>query len=571
MKNALIERIHFIEFNARINTLLSLGPPIFPKYGSLLLASLMREKGYRVRYFLEDISTMDFSVLSDADALCLSVFAPALNKVREFASRVLKEKPGIPVILGGPQVCYFPETVLDCCTYAVRCEGDEVLPRLVECLNQGGDAHDVPGISFLSDGRIVHNPESAPPAIPQTIPDVTLIEGYDRAKPRIRGLHTVVNTLQTTRGCRFRCRFCPTHRLFQGVFRNRDQDSIIADIRKRLPLNDHFFVVDNDFCSDRKNVRALLNRIIGENLDARFVIFERHEIGRDPELLDLLYRAGVRIVIVGVESLLDKSLEAFDKRQTHHEVIASIENITNAGMNVLSTFVLGYDEDTRESAEELIGFVTKHRLILNLFVLHDLEEDESRELLIPLNRRFMTHYARTDPGDLSYWDYMTGSFVTYFPRRMKPSTLQRTIFHINDRSFTHLGILRDVFSRDLFRSFFGIAVGYGMKRVNRNLLAFAENGYIRYLEEIEQGLYDEHEVLREGRLESLSGIPLPPLVRGFADVPHYRLHTTVALVPALLRYALTKRRSGADAGPPGLTTDRGRPPGLKPPETRAGL
>lgn len=571
MPGSRIRRIHFIEFNARINTLGSLGPPIFPKYGSLLLASLMHGKGYDVRYFLEGTSRMDFSVLSNADALCLPVFAPALNKVREFAGRVLRDKPGLPVILGGPQVCYFPETVLDCCTYAVRCEGDEVLPRLLDCLNSGGDVHEIPGISFLHDGQAVHNPDGIPPDIPQTIPDITLIEGYDRVRPRIRGLHTVINTLQTTRGCRFRCKFCPTHRLFQGVFRNRDADSIITDIRKRIPYNDHFFVVDNDFCSDRKNARVLLERIIAENLGAQLVIFERHEIGRDPEMLELLHRAGVRVIIVGVESLLDKSLEAFNKRQTHDEVIASIRNITDAGMNVLSTFVLGYDEDTKESAEELIGFVTKHHLILNLFVLHDLEEDESRELLIPLNRRFMTHYARTEPGNLSFWDYMTGSFVTYFPKRMKPSTLQRLIFHINDRSFSHWNILQDVFSRDIFRSFFGIAVGYGMKRVNRNLRRFAENGYIDYLERIEQGLYDEHEVLREEELAALQGLPLPPEVRGFTDTPFYRVHTTAALIPALLRYAVARQRLRAGAGAPAKTVGRSTPQGVQPPETRAGI
>ena len=556
MEGGKIRRIHFVEFNARINTLGSLGPPIFTKYGSLLLASIMSEKGYDVRYFLEGTSTMDFSVLSDADALCLPVFAPALNKVREFAGRVLRERPGIPVILGGPQVCYFPETVLDRCTYAVRCEGDEALPRLVERLNSGGDVRDIAGISYLSNGKAVHNPDCVPPEIPKTIPDVTLIEGFDRAKPRIRGLHTVINTLQTTRGCRFRCKFCPVHRLFQGVFRNRDMDSIIADIRKRMPYNDHFFVVDNDFCSDRKNARALLERIIREDLGAQFVIFERHEIGRDREMLDLLHRAGVRIIIMGVESLLDKSLKAFNKRQTHEEVVSRIRNITDAGMNVLSTFVLGYDEDTPQSAEELIGFVTKYHLILNLFILHDLEEDETKDLLIPLNRRFMTHYAGTAPGDLSFWDYMTGSFVSYFPKRMKPSTLQRLIFHINDRSFSHWNILQDVFSPDLFRSFFGIAVGYGMKRVNRNLRRFAEKGYLDYLEEIEQGLYDGQEVLREEKLASLKGLPLPPRVREFTDTPYYRVHTTMALIPALLRYAFVRKDLKAGAGLPGRKGER---------------
>ena len=541
MGQSAIRRINFIEFNAKINTLGSLNQ-LFPKYGSLLLASLMRDRGYQVRYFLEGVSTMEFDVITDADILCLTVFAPAMNKVREFAKKVLKERVGLPIIMGGPMVCYFPEKVLDCCTYAVRCEGDEVLPRLIECLNNGSKVEDIPGISFLRDWQVVHTPDGTPPEIPATIPDITIIEGFDRVKPRVRGLRTVVNTLQTTRGCRFRCKFCPTHKLFQGIYRNRDIDSVIEDIKKRRKYNERFFVVDNDFCSDRNHTKALLQRIIDENLGAQFIIFERHEIGRDREMLEMLHKAGVKVIIVGVESLLDKSLKAFNKKQTHEEVLKSIRNITDSGMNVLSTFVLGYDEDTPENAEDMIEFVTKNRLILNLFILHDLEDNENEERLIPLNRRFMTYYEKTDPTNLDYWDYMTGSFVTYFPKRMKPSNLQRLIFDINNRTYSHWNILRDIFSKDLFRAFMGVSMGYGMKRINRNLKQYVEKGYMNYLEQIEEGLYDNRGELIEEKLASLKGLPLPPPVEGYVDTPYYWVHTTLALIPALLRFALWRWR-----------------------------
>jgi len=554
MEKPIIRRINFVELNARINTLGSLGP-LFPKYGSLLLASRMNELGYQVRYFLEGISTLDFDELTDADCLCLSVFAPALNKVRAFARRVRQERPGLPVILGGPQVCFFPEALLDCCTCAVRCEGDEVLPRLIECLSSGEDFRKLPGISFRDNGQVVHNPEGAPPEIPATIPDITLIEGYERAAPRIMGRRAIINTLQTTRGCRFRCKFCPTHKLFQGTYRSRAIDDVVADIRKRLPYNEQFFVVDNDFCSDRRKTKALLQRLIEENLGARFIIIERHEIGRDQEMLELLAGAGVKVVIVGVESLSDKSLQAFNKRQTGAQVLQSIRNIQAKGMHVLSTFVLGYDEDTPAGAEGLIEFVKGNRLLLNLFILHDPEHDETQELLIPLQRRFMTYYGSSDPDNLDFWDYMTGSFVTYFPKRMKPSTLQRLLFHVNDRAYSHGSILRDMFSPDLFRSFFGVYFGYGMKRINRNLSRYARRHYLDYLKRIEEGLYNEKEELSEEKLAELTGLPAPPAVADYEDRPFYRLHITLALLPAFLRFALAKRRRANPVPLAGATAD----------------
>lgn len=526
-----IKRINFIEYNARINTLGSL-VPIFPKYGSLLLATLMRDKGYQVRYFLEGVSPMDFDVITDADVICLSVFAPALTKVRSLGRMVMQRKPDVPVIMGGPQVCYFTDTVLDCCSYAVRTEGDEILPQLILCLNNGDDVYSLPGISYMHAGHAVHNPAGPPPQIPATIPDVILIEGLQGSFGRF----WMTNTLQTTRGCRFRCNFCPTQRLFQGAYRSRDIESIVADIKKKLEYSDYFFAVDNDFCSDRTSTKALLERLIREDLDLQLIIFERHEIGRDKEMLELLKRAGVKVMIVGVESLIDKSLKAFNKRQTNAQVIRSIRNITESGLNVLSTFVLGYDEDTPSSAMEMADFVIKNRLLLNLFMLHDLEEDETRDLLIPINRRFMTHYAKTDPTNLDFWDYMTGSFVTYFPKRMKPSTLQRLYFEINERVFSHANIVRDMFAADLFRSYFGIFFGYAMKRINRNLARFAEEEYITYLERIEDNLYNGNEELIEEKLAALTGLPLPPVVEGFKNRQSFWIHTALATIPAWVRY-----------------------------------
>ncbi len=60
-----IKRIHFIEYNARINTLAL--SPLFPKYGTPLLAAIMKEKGYDVSVFLEGVSDMSFGMLSECD------------------------------------------------------------------------------------------------------------------------------------------------------------------------------------------------------------------------------------------------------------------------------------------------------------------------------------------------------------------------------------------------------------------------------------------------------------------------------------------------------------------------
>ncbi len=531
-------RVNFIEYNAKLNTLAA--RRVFPKYGTPLLATILKQKGYDVAVYLEGTSRMDFETMTDCDVVCFPLFAPAYNKVKECAMRIMKEKPGISVIIGGPHVIMFPETVLDFCHYAVCCEGDEVLPELIKCIMNRGDIERVQGIMFKKDRGIVKTPSRVPPVIPSIIPDMTLIRGFKRMTLGIGRLYNIQNTLQTSRGCHYKCSFCPTQKLFGGVYRNRDIDSIIAEIKDKQRYNDWFFVVDNSFFGNREKTKLLLNRLIKENLGATLIVFEREEIGHDEETLALLKKAGVQCLIVGVESLVDANLKAFNKKQTSADVVWSLHNIKKSGIHVIGTFAFGYDGDTKEKARELVQFIRQNNLSLNVFILHDIKREDDGTLLVPLNRRFMTYYQMTDPSNSSYADYMTGSFITYFPKKMKPSTLQRIIIDIYNDVYTHGYILKSVFKKNVFDSLFGIVHGYGIRRMNESIARVADGYYIDYLKKIEDGLYDESENLIEEKLHGLKGLPLPKPLEEQNDLRSYDIAMQLALAPGMVRYLLHK-------------------------------
>lgn len=535
-----IRRIHFVELNARINTLAM--TPLFPKYGTPLLASIMRERGYDVRMFLEGVSDLRLETLARCDALCLPVYAPALNKVRELARRVRRARPDVPIITGGPHVCCFTDDVMDFSDYAVRCEGDEALPELVARLGEGGPIDDVRGVSWWRAGKVVHNLDRAPPAIPDTIPDLRLIDGFERAIRRGGARYRLVNTLQTSRGCRFGCTFCPTPKLFGGAYRNRGIDGIVADVREKARYNPFFFVVDNSFLSNRARTRALLERLAAEDLGAELVVFERHEIAKDPALLELMFDAGVRCIIVGIESLADDALGVYHKRQTRDDVLRSVDTILKHGIHVLGTFVLGADGDTRAHATDVVEFARTSGISLNVFIVHDLYDDDREDLMIPLYRRFRTHYEKAHPGDTSFMDFHTGSFATYFPRSMKPSTLQRCVTDIYRQVYTPGRVLRYALSPSAFVSTFGVVHGFGVLRMNEVIQRVLDDGYMEYLREIEDGLYDANERLLEGRVRDLKGLPLPPPLRDHVDLRSYQALSILGALPGTVRTALARMR-----------------------------
>jgi len=540
MNKDIIKRINFVELNAKVNTLAI--RKVFPKYGTPLLATILKEKGYEVNIYLEGVSKMNLNKIADCDLICMPVYAPAYNKVKEYAKILKEKKQDIQIIIGGPHVNLNPDTVLDFCDYAVRCEGDEVLPELIECLNTSEDVSRINGISFLKNGEIVHTKDRKPPAIPTIIPDMSLIKGFNRASFGIGKLQNIQNTLQTSRGCKFKCSFCPTEKLYGGVYRNRDIDSIITEIKYKQKFNDFFLVVDNSFFGNKDEARKLLNRLIKENLDASLIVFERHEIGHDTEMLHLMKKAGVKCLIVGVESLVDENLDAFNKKQTSKNVIQSIQNIKNSGIHIIGTFAFGYDGDTKEKASEIVDFIKQNELSLNIFILHDIETDDRKDLLVPLNRRFMTHYKNADPINTDYYDYATGNFVTYFPKKMKPSTLQKCILDIYKDVYSHEYILKSFFRKNIFDSLFGITHGYGIRRLNETIYNIVDNYYMDYLKQIEEGLYDENEVLIEEKLNSIEGLPIPIPLKEQVDMSSYEPLMLILHTPLVIRYFFHKLR-----------------------------
>ena len=73
-------------------------------------------------------------------------------------------------------------------------------------------------------------------------------------------------------------------------------------------LNTNKFVFrDPVFSINKKHTKALCEEIINQNLKITYLI-ETHLNNLDDEMLDLLYKSGLRMVYVGIESADDKVL-----------------------------------------------------------------------------------------------------------------------------------------------------------------------------------------------------------------------------------------------------------------------
>jgi len=112
-----------------------------PRLGTILLATIMRDKGYAAESLFmsgKDIlarrTETDLVGISTITATATSAYAIA----DEFRSR------GIPVVFGGPHVSFLPEEALEHGDFCITGEGEIGFPLLVEALNGNGSFSDVP-------------------------------------------------------------------------------------------------------------------------------------------------------------------------------------------------------------------------------------------------------------------------------------------------------------------------------------------------------------------------------------------------------------------------------------------
>ncbi len=165
-----------------------------------------------------------------------------------------------------------------------------------------------------------------------------------------------------TRGCPYSCFNYCTYPLQQGrKVRARSPKNICDEIKFWMKeLNTNKFVFrDPVFSINKKHTKALCEEIINQNLKITYLI-ETHLNNLDDEMLDLLYRSGLRMVYVGIESADDKVLSDMSrftiKSDKQYQIIEKCEK---KGVVVKTMFMLGNPADDEETILKTIDYAKK--------------------------------------------------------------------------------------------------------------------------------------------------------------------------------------------------------------------
>ena len=131
-----IRKISFIEAGAPGLHIFSKFP--IPRLGAVLLSTILKERGYEVKTFIEDLAEPDWSFIENSDLVCISTITSTAIKAYRMGKRL--RALGIPVIMGGAHPTFLPDEALKYADFVIRGEGEYSLVELLEHLEKGTPA-----------------------------------------------------------------------------------------------------------------------------------------------------------------------------------------------------------------------------------------------------------------------------------------------------------------------------------------------------------------------------------------------------------------------------------------------
>jgi radical SAM superfamily enzyme YgiQ (UPF0313 family) len=287
-----------------------------------------------------------------------------LRSVRDFCQLVRKRLPNTRIVLGGPHATAWPEKTLEWfedADYVLVGEADETLCELASQVSANVAEPAVPGLFRRHEREIVGTPPAEPPkdldSIP--IPDRKLLWGnFERGLYWRLDHEGPVETLLTSRGCPYSCKFC--FKISKGI-RMRSPEHVVQELVYLAELGiSGIDICDDLFTANKRRCTTICNLILDAGL--KLDIKVRSRVDRvDEELLALLLKAGVKAVTYGFESGSQAVLDAMNKRTTVEQNYEAVRMTKKAGLRCYADLFVGYPGETPETIAETEKFLLTAR------------------------------------------------------------------------------------------------------------------------------------------------------------------------------------------------------------------
>jgi radical SAM superfamily enzyme YgiQ (UPF0313 family) len=221
-----------------------------------------------------------------------------------------------------------------------------------------------------------------------------------------------VLTLETSRGCMFKCKFCsfvllgrkPTDPKY-----HKEVDVLAQELKtnwEQYRIN-RYFIVDDTFNESTEKIQSVADSIRLSGVpDFKFFAYLRMDLLRaNPEQISLLKDMGLQAAYMGIESLNDQTLKIIGKPLSGTEVkkfLTELHHHWQGAVSMHGSFIIGLPHDTPERADEWMQWVLSHDCPLDSARTHSLNINPAWPNVFGLDME-KYGYRHPETPALEYW------------------------------------------------------------------------------------------------------------------------------------------------------------------------
>lgn len=265
----------------------------------------------------------------DIDVLGFACYIWNIEMTLHVVDMVKAVRPDIKIVLGGPEVSFTADELLERCPnidYIVQGEGEEAFHALVTALQVGNDGLDpvIPGVRGRRDSSILGSLEAVEVSDLSSIP-------FPYTEEDMEDLEHKIIYYESSRGCPFSCQYCLSGN--KNTVRFFPQERTLEELQWFI---DHGVkqvkFVDRTFNCAPHHHRPLMEFMRDSDTDMNFHLEMEPELMTEWETNILCETPPGRIQIeVGVQSTHKKTLDAINRYNDWPYIQKSIRPIIQAG------------------------------------------------------------------------------------------------------------------------------------------------------------------------------------------------------------------------------------------------
>lgn len=292
-------------------------------------------------------------------------FTAEVPHAQEICRTARSMVPEARVVVGGHHVSMSPsEFDRSSVDYVVVGEGEITFPHLLEAMERGKHPRTVPGIAYRDDGRLVFTDPRPPVARLDDLPMPRrdLVDQY-RSGYFFRFWDDIY-AIESTRGCPYRCNFCSVWRFFGGKVRFKSPERVVAEIECLPADSEYFAIVDDNFLASMPRARRVAQLMEERDIRKKFWIQGRADaMVKDPRGMEMLARAGLSTVLMGLEAYREEELGQFNKGKDASVAVndQAIEIMHSNGIDIWGCFLIDPNWEERDF-EGLIEYVKRKKI-----------------------------------------------------------------------------------------------------------------------------------------------------------------------------------------------------------------